>query len=141
MFQQSMEMLRKASEASLQFQQDLLRQWSQQWLAAPAGASAERARDFQKRCLGLTLEILNKHRESLDTGYKAGIQAMEETFRLAEGKSPEEYRRTAEDLWRKLFDTFRGQYETQMHELQKFASMSFDIAQNPANSGQARRSS
>jgi hypothetical protein len=131
MFDQFFETFRKASESSLQMQQDLLKQWTQGWFTAPPGAGPEWGRTFQKRYLELTVEMLNKHRESLDAAYKASIKLIEETFRLAEGKSPEDYRRTAEDLWRKLFDTFRAQYETQLQEFQKFASMSLDMGQRP----------
>src|SRR4051794_24745189 len=132
MFEQFLETFRRASESSMQIQQDMVKQWSQQWFTAPpGGVSPEWGRQFQKRCLDLTLEILNKHRESIDASYKAGIQAIEEVFRTADGKSPDDYRRTAEDLWRKLFEAFRTQYETQLQEFQKFTTMSFDMAQRP----------
>jgi len=131
MFDQFLETFRKASESSMQVQQDLLKQWSQQFFTAPPGVSTEWGRNFQKRCLDLTLEILNKHRESFDASYRAGIQAIEDTFRASDAKSPEDLRRTSEDLWRKLFDAFRAQYETQLQEFQKFTSMSFEMAQKP----------
>jgi len=133
MLDQFMETFRRASESSLQMQQDIMKQWGQQAFTAPPGATTDWGRNFQKRCLELTVEILNKHRESLDSSYKAGIQAIEESFRMADAKSPEDYRRTAEELWRKLFDAFRSQYETQLQEFQKFTSMSFEMAQRPAS--------
>jgi hypothetical protein len=131
MFDQFLETFRRASESSMQIQQDMVKQWSQQFFTAPPGVSTEWGRQFQKRCMDFTLEILNKHRESIDAGYKAGIQAIEEIFRTSDAKSPDDYRRTAEDVWRKLFDTFRTQYETQLQEFQKFTSMSFEMAQRP----------
>jgi hypothetical protein len=132
MFDQFVESFRRASESSMQTQQDWLKQWTQQWAMPgnlPMGPSSEWGRALQKRFADLTVEILNKHRESFDAGYKAGIQAIEQLFGAADVKSPEDYRRTAEDLWKKLFETFRSQYETQLQEFQKFTSASFDMAQ------------
>src|SRR4051812_35181864 len=139
MFDQFLDSFRRASESSVQVQQDLFKQWQQQWFTSPSAAAAagDGGRAFQKRCLELTVEILNKHRESLDAGYKAGIQAIEEVFRASDAKSPEDYRRASEELWRKLFVAFRSQYETQLQELQKFAAISFDMAQKPAQAAQS----
>jgi hypothetical protein len=134
MFDQFVESFRKASESSMQAQQDWFKQWTQEWFnpaPTPTTASTEWGRTFQKRCVDLTVEILNKQRESFDAGFKATIQAIEELFGASEAKSPEDYRRTTEELWRKLFENFRSQCETQLQELQKFTSMSFDMAQKP----------
>jgi hypothetical protein len=134
MFDQLFESYRKASESWLQMQQDTLRQLTQQWMATPqnaAGVSTEWTRTFQKRWVDLTLEILNKHRESLDSMYKAGIQIIEQTFRVSEAKSSDDYRHMVEDLWRKLFETFKSQSETQMREFQSWTEKSIEIVQNP----------
>ena len=130
MFDQVFESFRKASESSLQMQQDMFKQWSQQWLsAAPTGgASAEWGGAFQKRWSELALDVLNKQRESLDTMYRSGIQVLEQTLRLSESKSPEDYRRVAEDVLRKLYETFKDQSEAQFREFQKMAEKSFDMA-------------
>lgn len=133
MFDQLFESFRRASESSLQMQQDLFRSWTQQWLAAPpnaAGLSAEWGRTFQRRWLELAIEILNKHRESVDSVYKSGIGVIEQTFRVSEARSSEDYRRMVEDLWRKLFETFKDQSESQFREFQTFAEKSFEIVRN-----------
>ncbi len=133
MFDQMLDGFRKASESSLQMQQDFFRHWTQQWLATPgvAGASPEWTRSIQKRWLDLSIEVLNKHRESLDSGYRSGIQTIEQTLRVSDAKSPEDYRRTVEDLWRKSFETLKTQFETQLREFQNLAEKSFAIVQNP----------
>jgi undecaprenyl pyrophosphate synthase len=132
MFDQLMDGFRRLSESSLRLQQEMWRNLTQQVFPIPPGTT-EWARDFQKRWVEMAVETLNKHREALDNAYKAGIQALEESLRVSEARSPEDYRRTAEDLWRKLFETFRAQYETQLQELQKFTTMSFDMAQPQAH--------
>ena len=131
MIDQIFEGFRKASESSLQMQQEMFRQWTQQLQAVPesaAGLSTEWGRTFQKRWLDLALELLHKHRESLDTTYKSGIQLVEQSFRLSEAKSSEDYRKTAEDLWRKLFETYKDQSEAQFRDFQTWAERSFEMA-------------
>jgi hypothetical protein len=127
MLDQLFETFRKASESSLHMQQDMFKYWTQQWTgASSAGGSTEWSRTYQKQII----ELLNKQREALDSAFKAGIQLIEQTFRAGEAKSPDEYRRTMEDLWRNLIDTFRTQTESQYREFQKWSEKSFDMAQN-----------
>ena len=59
MFDQLFESFRKASESSLQAQQEMFKQWMQQWPVSPAagtGASPEWANNLQKRWLESTKE-------------------------------------------------------------------------------------
>jgi hypothetical protein len=121
MFDQLVDGVRKASESSLHMQQELFRQWSRLFLSgAPnaLGAGADWNRASQKRWIELGLEMLNKHREQLDSTYRSGIQVIEQTFQLGEIKSGEDYRRMIEDLWRKLFELQKQQAETQFRDFQ-----------------------
>lgn len=138
MFDQLLDSFRRMSESTMQAQQDMMRSWTHQWLTPPTGSgpSNDWTRSYQNRFVELTVETLNRHRESLDVAYRAGIKALEETFRVSDSKSPDDYRRTAEELWRKLFDAFRTQYETQLQDLQKFTAASFDMAQQPQQAQQ-----
>jgi hypothetical protein len=65
--------------------------------------------------------MLNKHRETLDTQYKAGIRALEESFRVNEAKSPDDFRRMTEELWRKGFETLKSSTESQIRDFQAAA--------------------
>lgn len=133
MLDQLFDSYRKASEAWLQTQQDAFRQLCQPWLSIPqsaTGLSSEWSRNFQKRWLELAVDMLNKHREAVDSTYKSGIQIIEQTFRVSDAKSAEDYRRMVEDLWRKLFDTFKTQSEAQLRDFQSWSEKSFEIAQN-----------
>jgi hypothetical protein len=124
------ENFRKASESSLEMQQELFKQWTQQWLAMPAnatGTSNDWGRTVQKRWAEIALEALHRHREALDSTYKAGIQVVEETFRASDAKSPEDYKRMVEELWRKLFELFKTQSESQFRDFQSWAEKSIDI--------------
>jgi hypothetical protein len=123
------ESFRKASESSLQIQQDVVKHWAQQWQAtastATAAAPAEWSRTVQQRWLEVTLDLMNQHREAIDSAYRSGIQIVEQAFRISEAKSSEDYRRMAEDLWRKLFEVFKGQSEIQFRDFQTLAEKSF----------------
>jgi hypothetical protein len=133
MLDQIMENFRKASESTLQAQQDMLKSWTQQWMvppAMPSGSSPVMGRGVQQRWLEMTIDVLNKHRESIDATYKAGIEVVEQSFRLSEAKSADDLRRTTEELWRKLFDTIKSQYESQFQEFHKWTERSFDLAQS-----------
>ena len=131
MLDQVFDSFRKASESSLQMQQDMFKQWAQQWPTAPlnaAGMSADWGRSFQKQWTELATEAMNKHRETLDTSYRSGIQVIEQACRLSEAKSPDEYRRLIEELWRKMFETFKAQSETQFKEFQKGAEKVYELS-------------
>jgi hypothetical protein len=135
MLDQFLDQFRKSSDAALQLQQDLLRQWTQQWMNPPPGASTastEWGRTFQKRWFEFAIEMLNRQRESIDSAYRVGIQLIEQTAQASEAKSPEEQRRAAEELWKKLFDSLKVQQDTQFQDFQKWTEKSFEFAQSAA---------
>jgi hypothetical protein len=124
--------LRKASESSLQMQQEILKHWTERLAgsASQANASSEANQQVQKRWLALGIELLNKHRASLDETYGAGIQLIEQSFGAADAKSPEEYQRLTEDLWRKLFDTYKNQAEAQFDTFKNWSTKSAEAVQD-----------
>src|SRR5436305_979327 len=118
---------RKVSESSLQMQQEMLKQWTERWAGSasqPQNAASEASQNVQKRWLSLGIELLNKHRASLDSTYAAGIQLIEQSFGAAGARSPEEHRRMTEELWRKLFETYRSQAEAQFEALKDWSTRS-----------------
>ncbi len=131
MFDLLFESFRKASESTMQMPLDMYKSWTQQWMAAQpgaaAGASVEWTRTFQRRWTEFAIESLNKHRESLDSIYRSGIQLIEQTFRVSEAKSSDDYRRIVEDLWRKLLEVFKEQSESQVRDFQTWAAKSIEI--------------
>jgi hypothetical protein len=132
MFDQLVDGVRKASESSLQMQQEMFRNWTRMWLSAAPGTASpggEADRAAQKRWLELGLEMLNKHRSMLDATYRSGIQLIEQTFLLADAKSGEDYRKLIEELWRKLFDLQKEQAETQFRDFQAWLEKSAGLVQ------------
>jgi hypothetical protein len=124
---------RKASESSLQMQQEILKHWTERLAGSASQApngSSEASQRVQKRWLALGIELLTKHRASLDSTYAAGIQLIEQSFGAAEAKSPEEYRRLTEELWRKLFDTYKNQAEAQFDAFKNWSTKSAEAVQD-----------
>jgi hypothetical protein len=147
MFEQLFETYRKTSETWLQMQQDVFKNVMQQWLSATPGvsnAAGEMNRSYQKPWMDLSLEILNRHRQWLETTYGSAIKLFEQSTRMSDAKSSDEYRRGVEDLWRSWFDTVKNQTEAQLRDLQNLAGKSMEIVQNAQNQaaqnaqGQAR---
>jgi hypothetical protein len=132
MLVQVIDNFRKASESTLQMQQDLFKKWTSQWPTTSAGAPgtapwAEQAQAFQKQWLESVTESMTKHREKLDAQYKAGISAIEDAFKVTEAKTPEDYRRMTEELWRKSFETLKSSAETQVHDFEKAVEKWFEM--------------
>lgn len=133
MFAQLFESFRRASEATLQAQQDVFRQWVQQWPSVPAsstGTAGEWSEAVQKRWLDSTKNFVNKQRELVDATYRSGVDVIEQGFRVSDAKSPEEYRRLVEELWGKLSDSFKQQSESQFREFQRAAERWFELARS-----------
>src|ERR1700733_653249 len=113
MLDQIFEMSRKAMESSLQMQQAMFKHWTQDLPSmspVAAGLSTDWGGATRKR-LELVVEALNKHRESIDSNYRAAIQALEKALRVPEARSSEEAVHAVEDVWRTVFDSLKGQSE------------------------------
>lgn len=130
MFHQVFDNFRKATETTLQAQQDLFRQWMSQWPMLPAnppapgngggggGAIPEQVRSLQKQWTDSVTALMTRHCESLDAQYRAGIKTIEDALRTAEARSPEEFRRLTEELWRKSFEVLKQTIENQIRDFQ-----------------------
>jgi hypothetical protein len=140
MFDQILDNYRKATEATLQFQQMMLRSWGQQWpptfvgpIPTDVGSWPEQFHKAQKK-LGETItDMLNKHRETLDAQYRAGIRAIDDAFRVGEAKDPEQYRKLVEELWRHSYESLKSLAESQMRDLQTLTQKWFDLVTQGAS--------
>jgi hypothetical protein len=135
MLDQVMESFRKASESSLQMQQDLFKQWSQQWFSSATNGTSigpEGISSLQRRSIDLAIEALNKHRESLESSYRSSIQVLEQAFRVSEARSPEDARRMVEELWRNVLAIMKEQSEGQFREMMRWTEKMFEVAPRPS---------
>ena len=134
MFDQLFDGFRKASESSIMAQQEMLKQWVQQWPSASLSAAStaiERNNSIQKLWVESAAEALNRQRELLNTTYRAGMNFVEQSARISDAKSPDDYRRMVEDLWRKMFESLKDQTEAQLQDLRKTSSAWIEVAQVP----------
>src|SRR5262245_11581914 len=119
MFEQVFENLRKATEASIQMQQDLFTKWASLWPGVPTSLPAsEPFSRFQKKWAETVGELVKKQRETLETRFSAGLRNIEEAFHLPEARDPEELRARAIELWRKSFECLRQFAEAQARDFQ-----------------------
>jgi DNA anti-recombination protein RmuC len=120
MYDQVLENMKKATETTLQMQQDALRQWTALWPGMPTPQSiwTDKARDFQKQWSDAVSEIAHKHRNTLDRQYQAAIESLEEALRVNESSNPEEFRKRTEQFFRKSMECFKEASEAQLKEYQ-----------------------
>ena len=123
MFEMVFENLKKATEVSLQMQQEAIKKWVGLWPGLPVGPGPipEKAQKFQKKWAEFYEEVLKKQREAVAAQFQAGLQHIEEAFRLAETKDPAELRAKTIELWQKVFETLREAFEAQVRDFQALA--------------------
>ncbi len=116
MFDQVLDGVRKASEASLQAQQELFKKWAGMWPALPAyqPGSAGQVLQFQMKWAEAVGELVRIQCQSLEALFSAGLKNLEEVFRLTEAKNFEELRGKIMELWQRTFDSLRQAYEAQL---------------------------
>jgi hypothetical protein len=133
MFDQVYQNLRAATEASIRMQQDLFKKWLGLWTpgTAPNGAG-ESAPKIQERWAKFLTEQAEAQRETLEAQFRAGLKHIEEAFRLAEAKSPEELRGKTLELWQKSFDCLKQLYDAQARGFQTALARWTELMSNKA---------
>ena len=132
-FDQVFDCFRKATESTLQVQQDLFRQWTMSWpgflkLQPPV---AEQFQEFHKGWTEAAAELTRKYLELCDRQYKAGVEALEGAFRMGEAKDPAELRQKTLELWQKSFNCLKELAEAQMRNFQTAAMKWMEVAKKP----------
>jgi len=119
MFEQAFENLRKATDASIQMQQEMFKKWMGMWpVAPPTGAGMAEPLKLQKKWAETAGEIFKKQRETMEAQFSTGLRNIEEAFRLTEAKDPEEFRAKTIELWQKSFECLRQAFEAQFRDFQ-----------------------
>src|SRR5271165_2267285 len=116
----------KAPDTTLQAQQDLFRQWMSQWPSIPIespptdskGKVSDQVKSFQEQWSDGVMALMTRHSEALDAQYRAGIHTIEDALRTTEAKSPEEFCKLTEELWRKSFEVLKQTIENQVRDFQ-----------------------
>lgn len=128
MYESMMDSFRKATESTLQVQQDMFRSWSEflnpvQMAQRSINPIGELAGDpfaaARKRWQETITSMLEKHRATLDKQYREGIKTIEQAFEAADARDPEHLRRVMEELWRHGFDCLSTLVNAQTKDFQK----------------------
>jgi hypothetical protein len=140
MFDQILDNYRKVAESTMQFQQTMMRNWTAQWpqmnglgMANPGAAWLEQVHAAQRKWGETVVGMLDKHRETLDAQYRAGIRLIDDAFRTSEAKDPEQFRRLTEELWRHSFETLKSVSEDQIRECQSVMKKWLDVVSQGAS--------
>jgi hypothetical protein len=114
------ENIRKASEAGMKMQQDMMQQWTKLWPGMPAPQTmwVDKMRDFQKKWAQTVSEIAHEHRATFDRQYEAALESLEEAMKVLESSNPDELRERTEQVCRKSLDCVKQVSEAQMQEFQ-----------------------
>lgn len=119
MFEQVFENLHKATDSTIQMQQELFKKWVSLWPTLPVtSAVLDQPLKLQRKWQESVGELIKKQRETLETQFSAGLKGLEDAFHLAEAKNPEELRVKTVELWQKAFDCLRQTAEAQMCDFQ-----------------------
>ena len=123
MFEQVYDSLRTATESSIHMQQEMFKTWIGMWPGVPAmgnggGEPFKKYQKFQQKWAEFVADMVKKQREVMEAQFSAGLKNIEEAYRLAEAKGPEELHAKTVELWQKSFDCLRKAYEAQVHDFQ-----------------------
>jgi hypothetical protein len=120
MYEQVLDNMKKATEANLKMQQDVLRQWSALWpgFSSPQAVWIDKVKDFQQQWASAISDLARKHRNTVDRQYQAALESLDEALRVGESGNPEEFRQRTEQLFRKMLDFMREASEAQLKEFQ-----------------------
>jgi len=120
MFNQVGENFRRATETTVQMQQEFFKTWINLWPGTPGNATpwGEQIQQFQKKSAETFGEMFKKQQEVIGVQFKAGIEDLEKVFKITESKTPEEMRSQCIELWKKCFDDMQQVYEAQFRGFQ-----------------------
>jgi len=120
MFNHVCENFRRATEATVQMQQEMFKTWVNLWPCTPANSTlwGEQMQQFQKKWAEALGEMVKKQHEVVGVQFKAGLQDLEKVFKIAESKTPEDLRSQCIELWKKCFDDMQKVYEAQFRGFQ-----------------------
>jgi hypothetical protein len=120
MFDQVFESLRKATEETVKFQQELFKKWVGLWPTYPVLPSSwtGKMQEFQKKWTDTVNDLLRRQRETTEAQFAVGLQNIEKAFQLCEAKTEEEIRAKTIELWQNCFLSLRQAFETQTRDFQ-----------------------
>lgn len=134
MYEQMLENFRKAGEASMQMQQDLLRQWSSGSFGMPSATSwLDQKSKVQSEWAETMTDLVRKQKALVEARYEAGVKAMEDSFKLAKAKDPAEFKELAEAAFKRGLATAKELMESEIKQLQTSMERCWETASKAAS--------
>jgi len=120
MFDPVFESIRKATETTVQMQQELFKKWVSLWPGTPPAppAWAPQFEQFQKKWAEVVNDLIKRQKEGVEFQFKAGMENIEKAFQVGEAKTAEELRARTVELWKKCFEGFQKTYEAQLKDFE-----------------------
>jgi gas vesicle protein len=136
MFEQVLESFRKATESSVQMQQEMMRKWVGIWpttsMTPPMFGANFPLQQMQQKWTDAMTDLVKKQRELLENSFKLGQENIEKAFKVSEAKTPEEVRAKTVELWQKCMESLRETSESQMREFQSATQKWLELMSKPA---------
>ncbi len=128
-FEELFQNIRKAAEANLKMQQEVLSQWSTLWpgMSLPQSAWINQFQNTRKQWIDTVSGIARKHREVVDRQYDAAIESLDAALHVTDAGTPEELRRRTEQFYRKTLDGLREVTEGQIRAFQEAVTKWTDL--------------
>jgi hypothetical protein len=120
MFDTVYESLRRATETTIQVQQELFKKWMSfaAGAQAPGPPEAEQAQKIRKKWAEAVAETLTRQREVLEKQFNAGLKGLEAAFAVPAAKDAEELRARTFELWQQSFNCLKQAFEAQAKEFE-----------------------
>jgi len=144
MFEQLFDNLRKTTEATVQVQQEMFKNWACLCqVVAPTTPYLDDPRTFQKRCGEVVSEQIKKQYKLAEVQCSAGLQYLDEVIHLAEAKNAEDLQAKAAKLYQLAFAWQRVTWETLLRDFQAAVAkwtelVTRPVAAFPGSSGEMR---
>ncbi len=120
MFEPAFENLRKATDATLSMQREMLTKWASLWSNVPGSKNnwVEEAQKLQKKWAETSTDMARKMQQSLEEQFQLGMRNIENTFKLAQAKDLDDLRLKTMELWQQTFEYLRKLFEIQVRDFQ-----------------------
>ena len=115
MFNNVMDTFRQATEATVNMQQEMFKQWLTMCPTPPRSPSwGNEIQEFQKQWASAVRDVVKQQTAVIEAQFQAGVKNIEQAYQCAEAESPEELHAKSLELWKQCFDNLRQVSETQM---------------------------
>jgi len=128
-FDQVLDNFRKTTEATMQMQQDLFRQWTAFWPNMHTTQPwPEHLQKFQKDWSQALTSLTQKYKESWERQCENSMESLQKAFQFTETKDSEEFRKKVMELWQKSFDCLKDVAQVQMRNFESAVEKWMELA-------------